>query len=126
MKSTPEQSKERVSLHRRSHRPRRKVCLAELDLSKLIGGRAFTVPSRIALNGYSISTDSLADSGANGFIDTQLAVDAAKFFGINAERLPVAWGTKGFDGKLSSSITHVIFLHLWLDYSRSLSSWTFL
>ena len=54
----------------------RKVCLAELDLSKLIGGRAFTVPSQIAFNGYSISTNSLADSGASGsiFIDTQLAI----------------------------------------------------
>jgi hypothetical protein len=91
-KPTPEQSK-RVTLGEVSVLGR-KVCLAELDLSKLIGGRAFTVrsvPSQIAFNGYSISTNSLADSGASGsiFIDTQLAIDAAKFFGIfgtSAER----------------------------------------
>jgi len=56
MKPTQEQSKERVSLGEVSVLGR-KVCLAELDLSKLIGGRAFTIPSQIAFNGYSISAE---------------------------------------------------------------------
>ena len=88
----------------------------------MIGGRAFTVPSQIAFNGYSIQTDSLADSGANGsiFIDTQLAIEAAKFFGIHVERLPTPCGTKGFDGSEGNPITHVIFMHLWLDGRRFL------
>lgn len=100
----------------------KRVYLEELDLSKLIGGKAFTVPSKIAFNGYSISTNSLADSGANGsiFIDTRLAIDAAKFFGTYAERLPTPCGTKGFDGASGNPITHVIFLHLWVDGRRFL------
>ena len=56
----------------------------DLDLSKLLGGKSFTVPSQVAFNGYSIPMKSLADSGANGylFIDTQRAIEAAQFFGI--------------------------------------------
>jgi hypothetical protein len=53
-------------------------------------GKGFYRIESDRFNEYSISTNSLADSGANGsiFIDTHLAINAAKFFGINVERLP--------------------------------------
>jgi len=49
MMSTPEQSKKRVSLGDVSVLGK-KVCLAELDLSKLIGGRAFKIPEQTDLS----------------------------------------------------------------------------
>jgi predicted aspartyl protease len=94
----------------------------ELDLSQLLGGKSFTVPSQIASNGYSVSLSSLVDSGANGylFIDTQRAIEAAKFLGVPVYPLPKHCGTKGFDGRPGVPIAHAIILHLWVDGRRFL------
>jgi hypothetical protein len=94
----------------------------DLDLSKLLGGKSFTVPSQVAFNGYSIPMKSLADSGANGylFIDTQRAIEAARFFGIPVLPLTTRCETKGFNGEAGTPISHAIILHLWVEGRRFL------
>jgi predicted aspartyl protease len=73
-----------------------------------------SVPTQIGKNGYGygVQADSLADTGANGyaFINTELAVQIAKFWQTPAIRLQVVCYVKGYDGK-----THVIFLDLHID-----------
>jgi hypothetical protein len=86
------------------------VCIEGIDLSKLLKGKPLTVASQIAANGYAISISCLADTGANGpiFISQDLAIEAAKFFGLNTHRLTTSCGTKGFNGEPGSPITHAI------------------
>jgi aspartyl protease len=97
--------------------------IADLDLSKLFGGQSFTVPSQIAFNGYNIPANTLADSGAKGylFMDTQFAIDAARFFNVPIHPLPTPCKVKGFDGKSSAEITYAIILHLSVDGRRFLN-----
>ncbi|WP_206734022.1 retropepsin-like aspartic protease, partial [Stenotrophomonas sp. MA5] len=66
---------------------------------------------------------SLADSGANGyvFIDSQLAIDIAKFLNLKIKKLPQKCGTKGFNGTPGTDITHAIYLHLWINGRRFLN-----
>jgi hypothetical protein len=92
-----------------------------IDLSKLLKGKPLTIASQLAANGYAISVSSLADSGANGpiFVNQGLAIEAAKFFGLNTHRLPTSCGTKGFNGEPGSPITHAIVMpQLWIDGRR--------
>ena len=73
--------------------------------------------SQIAYNGISIPLTNLANTGANVylFMDTQKAIELAKFFGIPTQRLNTPIGTKGYDGRAGSTITHVIVCHLLID-----------
>jgi hypothetical protein len=79
-----------------------------------------TIPCTLSKNGYSISLNALADSGANGFvfIDTTFAIDIAKFFQLKAQRLPQPISVKGYDGVASNSVTHILHLHLTVDGRR--------
>ena len=72
------------------------------------------------MNGYSVKTSALADSGANGFvfINTSCAYDIAKFLNLKAQRLPTPINVKGYDGNINNSITHYIRLHLTVDGRR--------
>ena len=101
--------------------------VAEIDLSKLLGGQSFNVPSQIALNGFSFPMTTLADTGANGslFIDRQRAVEIARFYDTKIQRLDTTAETKGFNGRQGPSITHAIILHLIIDNRRFLNQ-TFL
>jgi transposase InsO family protein len=97
------------------------LCIEGIDLSKLLKGKPLTIASRLAANGYAISVISLADSGANGpvFIDRSIAVQAAKFLGLNTIRLTTSCGTKGFNGEPGAPITHAIVIpQLWIDGRR--------
>lgn len=79
--------------------------------------------SQIAYNGISISMTILAEIGANGylFIDTQRAIEMAKFFGISTKRLSKSIGTKGYNGQPGTAITHTITCHLLIDGRRFLN-----
>jgi predicted aspartyl protease len=79
-----------------------------------------TIPCTLSNNGYSIQLHALADSGANGFLflDTLCAIEMAKFLGLKAQRLPATINVKGYDGKTSNSITHILRLHLTIDGRR--------
>src|SRR5450432_1896332 len=96
------------------------VDLLEIDLRQLISRSHLTVLCTLSNNGYSIKMHALADSGANGFvfIDTACAVDIAKFLNLKAQRLSSSIKVKGYDGKASNSVTHVLRLHLTIDGRR--------
>jgi hypothetical protein len=54
-------------------------------------------------------------------MDTQFAIEAARFFNIPVHPLPEPCRVKGFDGKSSTEITHAIILHLSVDGRRFLN-----
>lgn len=54
-------------------------------------------------------------------MDTQRAIDAAKFFGVPVLPLSQSCQVKGFNGKAGMPITHAIILHLWVDGRRFLN-----
>lgn len=85
-----------------------------------MGGRHFTLPCQVSKNGYGIALTALADSGANGFafIDTARAMDIANFLNIKPQPLVRPIATKGFDGRDSKPVTHILFLHLSIDGQR--------
>ena len=62
------------------------INLSKIDLSRLMGGRHFTLPCTVSKNGFGVPLTALADSGANGFafINTACAIDIAKFFNLKA------------------------------------------
>lgn len=93
------------------------VGLGELDLSQLIDGQGFNVDSQIAYNGISILMTILADTGANGylFIDTQWAIEMAKFFGIPTKQLSKLISMKGYNNQPGTAITHTITCHLLIE-----------
>jgi transposase InsO family protein len=89
-------------------------------LSRLIGGKHFTVPCTLSYNGYCVQTHGLADSGANGFvfIDTKCANDLSNFLDVKPIPLSTPCPVRGYDGKPGSPVTHVLILHLAVDGHR--------
>lgn len=84
----------------------------------MLGGRHFTFPCTISLNGFAVSTYSLIDTGANGFIfiDEQFAQLLSSKLGWKAENLPFpSLPIKGYDGRRGPSITSYLRIHLTLD-----------
>ena len=88
--------------------------MVEIDLSKLLGGQGFHVDSQLAYNGLSFTVNTLADTGANGylFIDMKKAIELACFYNIPTEPLRQPAKTRGFNGSDRPQITHAIKLHL--------------
>ena len=88
--------------------------MVEIDLSKLLGGQGFHVDSQLAYNGLSFTVNTLADTGANGylFIDTKKAIELACFYNIPTEPLRQPAKTRGFSSSDGPQITHTIKLHL--------------
>ena len=85
-----------------------------------MGGKHLTISCTLASNGYGVISQALIDSGANGFlfIDTQCAIDIAKFLKLKAKRLPRAVPVKGYDGQRGQPVTHYLRLHLSVDGRR--------
>jgi RNase H-like domain found in reverse transcriptase/Reverse transcriptase (RNA-dependent DNA polymerase)/Integrase zinc binding domain/Integrase core domain/Retroviral aspartyl protease len=96
------------------------ISLEEIDLSRLMGGKAFTVPCSLSHNGIAIDTLALPDSGANGFafLNTAFAIETAKFLNVKAKRLKQPIAVKGFSGKGDHVITHYIKFTLKIDGHR--------
>ncbi len=76
-----------------------------------------TIPCTLSHNGYSVKTNALADSRANGFvfINTLYAINIAKFLNLKAQRLPQAINVKGYNGKVGNAITYILRLYLTVD-----------
>src|ERR1700709_1233533 len=89
----------------------------EIDLSKLLGGDAFTLSYTISNNGLGIKLSSLIDTGANGytFIDYKFSKTVERFLGLQPIPLKGKCNVKGFDGKQATPITHYITLSLLID-----------
>ena len=92
--------------------------MTKLDLSLLLGGKHFTFLCTISLNGFAVSTYSLIDTGANGFvfIDERFAQLLSSKLGWKVEQLPFpSLPVKGYDGKQGTRITSFLRTHLTLD-----------
>ena len=89
----------------------------KIDLSRLMGSKHFTVPCILSYNGYGINTNTLVDTGANGFsfIDTSFAIDVMKFLNIKPQLLAQSIPIKGYDGKHKSNASHYLVVHLTID-----------
>jgi predicted aspartyl protease len=93
------------------------VDIAEVDLSQLLGGEAFTLPCTVSNNGLGIKTSSLIDTGANGhtFIDSKFVRTIERFLDVKPTQLASPCNVRGFDGKQAAPITHYIELTLLID-----------
>jgi predicted aspartyl protease len=92
--------------------------LAKLDLSLLLKGKHFTFPCTISLNRFAVSTYSLIDTGANGFvfIDESFAQLLFSKLGWKIEKLSFpSLPVKGYDSKQGTCITSYLRIHLTLD-----------
>jgi hypothetical protein len=91
--------------------------IAEVDLSQLLGGKAFTLPYTVSNNGLSIKTSSLIDTGANGhtFIDSKFVRTIERFLDIKPTQLVLPYNIRGFDGKQAAPITYYIELTLLIN-----------
>ena len=94
--------------------------MAEVDLSQLLGGTAFTLSCIVSSNGLGIKTSSLIDTGANGytFIDTKFAKTVECYLGVPPTPLKVPCKVRGFDGQQTTPITHSVELALMVDGRR--------
>jgi len=88
--------------------------IATVQLNQLFGGQSFTVSSRISINGYGINITALADTGANGwiFLNTPVAIAAAKFLHTSTIPLDRPCYIRGYDSKSEFEITHAIKFNL--------------
>ena len=59
----------------------KKIDMLEVDLSRLLGGKSFTIPCILSRNGCGVKTTALADSRANAFalLDTKCARKLSEF-----------------------------------------------
>lgn len=80
-------------------------------------GESLSFTAQIAHNGHSFSISALGDSGAGGYIyiDSSLAVQAAKAFRLHTLPLPHPIPTEGYDGHPGRPITHALELTLIID-----------
>ena len=91
-----------------------------MDLSKLVRGKALTLPCTISKNGFGIKTHTLIDTGANGFvfIDLKLAKLVTQHLGAELKELATLYRVNGFDGQQTPPITHYLELSLYIDHKR--------
>lgn len=93
-----------------------------VDLSQLLGGKAFDLPCSIIINGFSFDTCSLVDTGANGFLFIHSALVAllAQHCSATIHRFPKSIPVKGFNGQEATPITKWISLSFQIDRRRFL------
>lgn len=94
--------------------------MSKLDLTKILGGEQFTLPSTLTRNNCGIALRSLIDTGANGylFINRSLALLVAKSLNIHIQRLPYSVPIRGFKKDIQTSVSQFIRLHLTLNGRR--------
>ena len=94
--------------------------MTEVDLSRLLGGKSFTIPCTLSRNGCGVNTTALADSRANAFalLDTQCARKISEFLGTPIERLERPVPVKGYNGQMGRPITSILQIHLQVNGRR--------
>ena len=94
--------------------------MPEVDLSRLLGGKSFTVPCTLSRNGCGVNTTALADSGANAFalLDTKCAEKLSEFLNTPLETLEKPIPVKGYNGQAGQPITQVLRTHLRVNGRR--------
>lgn len=85
-------------------------------------GESLSFTTQIAYNRHSFSISALSDTRAGGYIyiDSALAVQAAKAFGLHILPLPHPIPTEGYNGHLGRPITYSLKLTLIIDGRRFL------
>jgi len=75
------------------------INLSKINLSRLIGGRYFTILYTVSKNRYRVLLTTLIDSGVNGFafINTVYVINIAKFFNLKTQSLVQPIIAKGFN-----------------------------
>src|SRR5438045_8494966 len=97
--------------------------MSEVDLSRLMGGKSFTIHCTLLRNGYGVNTTALADTGANVFalLDTKCAMKLSEFLNSLLETLETPIPVKGYNGNIGMPITSLLQAHLRVDGRRQYS-----
>src|SRR5579862_4913057 len=94
--------------------------MSDVDLSRLMGGKSFTILCNLSRNGCGVNTTALADSGANAFalLDTKCAWKISEFLNTPIENLEKPVPVKGYDGRIGKPIVSMLRVHLRIDGRR--------
>ena len=94
--------------------------MSEVDLSRLMGGKSFTVPCTLSRNGCGVNTTALANTGANAFalLDTRCAKKVSEFLNTPLETLERHIPVKGYNGRYGKAITSMLRIHLRINGRR--------
>ena len=94
--------------------------MTSVDLSRLLGGKRFTISCTVVQNGFSIRITALADSGANAFalLDTTCAQQISQFLGAAFEPVGRSIPVKGYNGQFGKPITTMLRLNLRVNGQR--------
>ena len=95
--------------------------LHEVDLGSLIGGDSLTIACTLRKDAMQTTEiQALCDTGASGyvFLNTRLALDLCRFFGLKLQQLPHPIYPKGYDGKKGSPITQYLTFIIEIDGRR--------
>ena len=92
--------------------------MAEVNLTRLIGGNPLSLPYTLSKNGLGIKTSTLINTGANGYVFinlTFLYLLQQFILDVVTTPLPNPCNVRGFNGKQAIPITHYITLTLHID-----------
>jgi transposase InsO family protein len=94
--------------------------MSEVDLSRLLGGKGFTISCTLYRNGCGVNTTALADTGANAFalLDTKCARKISEFLNTPIETLKRPVPVKGYNGQTGKPITSILRIHLRVNGRR--------
>ena len=94
--------------------------MSEVDLSRLLGGKSFTIPCTLSRNGCGVNTTALADSRANAFalLDTKCARKISEFLNTLIELLERLVPIKGYNRQMGRPITSILRIHLRVNGRR--------
>jgi predicted aspartyl protease len=94
--------------------------MTEVDLSRLLGGKSFTIPCTLYRNGYGVNTTALADTGANAFtlLDTKCAKKISEFLNTPIEALEGPVPVRGYNGQMGNAITSILRINLRVNRRR--------
>jgi hypothetical protein len=96
--------------------------LHEVDLGSLMGGDSLTIACTLRKDAMQTTEiQALCDTGASGyvFLNTRLALDLCRFFGLKLQQLPHPIYPKGYDGKKGSPITQYLTFIIEIDGRRT-------
>ena len=84
--------------------------MSEVDLSRLMGGKSFTIPCTLSRNGCRVNTTALADSRANAFalLDTKCARKISEFLNTSLETLDRPILIKGYNRQIGNPIALIL------------------
>ena len=84
--------------------------MLEVDLSRLLGGKSFTILCTLFRNGCRVNTTTLANSRANAFalLDTKGARKISKFLNTPLEILERPIPIKGYNRQVGKPITSIL------------------